>query len=359
MNIIEQYRPPKIEQEEQAELLSVIVTAYNIEAYVERGVRSVCDQTYRNLEIIVVDDGSTDATGEILDGMAKNDRRIRVIHQENGGPARARNVGIAKAAGCCIGFVDGDDWIDPDMYEKLFSALQDQQADIAVCRYRQVSKTGTVDGSIDRAVLFEGQEALAAYVEEREEFVIQNAAWNKLYRRTVLGENPFPEGVWYEDIMFATKALACAGRCIYLDIALYNYIIDREDSIMNRRINSRTFTDQIPAYYEKTSLLQNLGRGDLALTHDYFFYKRLLLFYWELTKTEDGESYRMRLEEILRHDRKRAEEAFEVPLADPRDRKNLKLFYRAPEAYCRKLRWDEQVAIPCKAFLKRDRKSVV
>lgn len=122
---------------------------------------------------------------------------------------------------------------------------------------------------------------------------------------------------------------------------------------MNQRINSRTFTDQIPAYYEKTSLLQNLGRGDLALTHDYFFYKRLLLFYWELTKTEDGESYRMRLEEILRHDRKRVEEAFQAPIADPRDRKKWKLFYRAPEAYCRKLRWDEQVVIPCKVFLKR------
>lgn len=353
MNIIESYRPPKMEQEEQTELLSVIITAYNIEAYVERGVRSVCEQTYRNLEIIVVDDGSTDATGSILDRLAENDARIRVIHQENGGPARARNVGIGKASGDYIGFVDGDDWIDPDMYEKLFSALQDQQADLAVCRYRQVSQAGTVDGSVDRAVIFEGQEALAAYVEEREEFMIQNAAWNKLYRRTVLGENPFPEGVWYEDIMFATKALTRAKRCIYLDIALYNYIIDREDSIMNRRINSRTFTDQIPAYYEKTSLLQNLGRGDLALTHDYFFYKRLLLFYGQLFGAEDGEAYRMRLEEILRHDRKRAEEAFRAPIADPRDAKKLQQFYRSPEAYCRKLRWDEQVVIPCKAFLKR------
>lgn len=353
MNIMEGYRPPKLRQEEQAELLSVVMTAYNIEVYIERGVRSVCGQTYRNLEIIVVDDGSTDATGEILDRLAKTDARIRIIHQENAGPARARNVGIVQAKGSCIGFVDGDDWIDPDMYEKLYSALQDQQADLAVCRYRQVSRTGTIDGSVDRAVLFEGQEALAAYVEEREEFAIQNAAWNKLYRRSVLCENPFPEGVWYEDIMFATKALARAKRCIYLDIALYNYIIDREDSIMNRRINSRTFTDQIPAYYEKTSLLQNLGRGDLALTHDYFFYKRLLLFYGQLFEAEDGEAYRMRLEEILRHDRKRAEEAFLSPVSDPRDAKKLQLFYRSPEAYCRKLKWDEQVVIPCKAWLKR------
>lgn len=353
VEILERYRPPKINQEEQTELLSVIITAYNIDAYIERGVRSVCNQTYQNLEIIVVDDGSTDTTGRILDELAEKDARIRVIHEENGGPARARNTGIAESRGNYIGFVDGDDWIDPDMYEKLFSALRDKQADIAVCRYRQVARTSTIDESLDRAVLFERQEALAAYVEEREEFVIQNAAWNKLYRRELLPEPAFPEGCWYEDIMFATEALARAGRCIYLDIALYNYIIDREGSIMNRRINPRTFTDQIPAYYEKTELLKNLGREDLALTHDYFFYKRLLLFYGDVAKAEDGEGFRMRLEEILRRDRERAESAFRSPVADPRDRRNLALFYRSPSAYCRKLRWDERVVIPCKVRVKK------
>lgn len=353
VEILQQYRPPELHKEEQTELISVIVAAYNIEAYIERGVRSVCEQTYRNLEIIVVDDGSVDATGTILDELAESDARIQVIHEENGGLSHARNTGIARARGNYIGFVDGDDWIDPDMYEKLFSALQDKQADLAVCRYRQISRSRTLDESVDRAVLFEGQEALRAYVEEREEFAIQNAAWNKLYRKELLSENLFPEGRWYEDIVFATEALARARRCIYLDIALYNYIIDREDSIMNCRINSRTFTDQIPAYYEKTKLLQNLGREDLALTHDYFFYKRLLLFYWELSRTEDGGGYLLRLTEILERDRKRAEEAFQSPMAAPGDRKKLKLFYRSPDAYCRKLRWDEQVVIPCKVRVKR------
>ncbi|MDE7358422.1 MAG: hypothetical protein K2N39_03165, partial [Lachnospiraceae bacterium] len=201
--------------------------------------------------------------------------------------------------------------------------------------------------------LFEGQEALTVYVEEREEYAIQNAAWNKLYRKELLIGNPFPEGRWYEDIVFATEALARARRCIYLDIAMYNYIIDREDSIMNCRINSRTFTDQIPAYYEKTVLLKNLGREDLALTHDYFFYKRLLLFYWELSKTDDREGYLLKLREILERDRKRAEASFRSPMADPRDRKKLNLFYRSPHAYCRKLRWDERVVIPCKVRVKR------
>ncbi len=353
MEILMQYRPPELQEEEQTELISVIVAAYNIEAHIERGIRSICGQTYRNLEIIVVDDGSADATGRILDELAGNDARIQVIHEENGGLAHARNEGIARARGNYIGFVDGDDWIDPDMYEKLYVALRDQRADLAVCRYRQISRTRTLDGSVDRAVLFEGQEALEVYVEEREEFAIQNAAWNKLYRKELLEGNLFPEGRWYEDIVFATEALARAGRCIYLDIALYNYIIDREDSIMNRRINSRTFTDQIPAYYEKTRLLQKRGREDLALTHDYFFYKRLLLFWGDLSRSQDGGEYQLKLQEILERDRKRAEEAFRSPVADPRDEKKLKLFYRSPAAYCRKLRWNEQVVIPCKVKVKR------
>lgn len=353
MEILKQYRPPELRREEQTELLSVIVTAYNIGAYIERGVRSICEQTYRNLEIIVVDDGSTDDTGGILDELAKTDSRIRVVHQENGGPALARNAGIQIAQGNVIGFVDGDDWIDRDMYERLFSALQDQRADLAICRYRQISRTRTLDGSVDRAVVFEGQEALAAFVEEREEFAIQNAAWNKLYRKELLSGNLFSEGKWYEDILFATEALARSERCVYLDNALYNYIIDREDSIMNHRINPRTFTDQIPAYYEKAKLLKNLGREDLALTHDYFFYKRLLLFYKDLSGAADGKEYLRKLEEILERDRARAEAAFRSPKADPRDRKKLRIFYRSPAAYCRRVRWDEQVLIPCKVAVKK------
>ncbi len=370
MIILEGYRPPEFQREGQEGLLSVIVTAYNIEAYIERGVLSVCGQTYRNLEIIVVDDGSTDRTGEICDELAAADPRVSVIHKENEGPAQARNVGITKAHGNYIGYVDGDDWIDPDMYEKLLSALIDQKADIAVCRYRQVAHDHTIDGSLDRAVLFEGQEALAAYVEEREEFQIQNAAWNKLYRREILDNVSFPAGKWYEDIMFATEALAQAERCIYLDTALYNYIIDREGSIMNRRINPRTFTDQIPAYHEKTAFLRDLGREDLALTHDYFFYKRLLLFYGDLRRNEatrvvseegtmrseeSGETaeYLQKLEGILRQEKERALAAFAVPCADARDIRKLQRFYRSPEAYYRRRCLDEQVLVPLKRQVKK------
>ena len=357
MKIIEQYQPSKAYMDKQTDLISVIVTAYKIEEYIARGVRSICGQTYRNLEIFVVDDGSTDGTGKVCDELAQEDNRVQVIHKPNGGPADARNVGTAQSTGRYIGYVDGDDWIDPDMYEMMLGALLEQQADLAVCRYRQVYKTHVEDRSVDRAVLFEGQEALQCYVEEREQYSIQNAAWNKLYRREILDGASFPKGKWYEDIMFATSALARAKRCIYLDTAYYNYIIDREGSIMNTQINPRTFTDQVPAYYEKTKFLQELGRQDLARIHDYFFYKRLLLFYYQLYDKPAGHlqeeaEYLKEIEDILRRDEDRVRTAFGDPFADSRDRKKAELFFRSPTGYCRRMQWEERVVIPLKGRVK-------
>lgn len=355
MKILEHYHPSPIRTEDQAELISVIVAAYNIADYIARGVNSIRNQTYHNLEIIVVDDGSTDTTGVLCDRIASEDSRVQVIHKENGGPAQARNVGIALAKGSYIGFVDGDDWIDPDMYEKMLGALKEQQADIAICRYRQVYKTHTEDQSVDRAVIFEGQEALQYYVQETKEYAIQNAAWNKLYKKEVLADIAFPEGKWYEDIMFATMALSRADRCIYLDSACYNYIIDREGSIMNTQINPRTFTDQIPAYYEKTAFLKKLGRQDLADIHDYFLYKRLLLFYNRLYDADcaEREKYLGRTAQIIRDNRENYARAYGCPSADPRDYRKMKLFLKSPKRYIRRIHMEERVVIPLKVKMKR------
>lgn len=254
MKILPNYQYPSIPPERQSELISVIIPAYNIAPYLERGVVSVLNQTYRNLEVILVDDGSTDKSGQICDRLAEKDDRVIVIHKKNGGLADARNVGMEAAKGSFIGFVDGDDWIDTDMYERMLGAALAQQADMAVCRYRRIYGKQVEDASVDRVVVFEGQEALQYYVEEREEYDIQNAAWNKLYRRELLDKLRFPVGKWYEDIVFSAKALSGAARCVYLDSACYNYIIDREGSIMNVKINSRTFTDQIPAYWERSKI---------------------------------------------------------------------------------------------------------
>ena len=354
MRILEQYHP-QIGQEDQTELISVIVAAYNIADYIEKGVRSVCAQTYRNLEILVVDDGSTDMTGSICDRLAEEDKRIRVIHKKNGGLADARNAGLQAAGGSYIGFIDGDDWIDPDMYEKMLGAMREQKADAAVCRYRQVHSAYTLDESQDRVVVFAGQEALQHYVWESKEFAIQNAAWNKLYKKEILADLLFPTGKLYEDIVFTTRALSRVRCCVYLDTACYNYIIDREGSIMNAQINERTFTDHIPAYDEKTAFLRSIGRADLAKVHDYFVCKRLLLFYHQVEEGElpDRDRYLEKFRQILGNGRESYMAACACPQADPRDAKKLKLFLRSPARYSRRIRIEERVVIPCKVKIKR------
>lgn len=355
MRVLQPYSLAKLPEDMQRELISVIIPAYNIEAYVQKSLRSVMGQSYRNLEIIVVDDGSTDATGQICDRIAQEDARMRVIHKENGGLSDARNIGMACATGSYIAFVDGDDWIDEDMYAVMLAAIKEQEADAAVCRYRQVYRTHIEDNSVDRAVLFEGQEALEQYVRETEEYAIQNAAWNKLYRREILDSLTFPVGKWYEDILFTTVALSRVHRCVYLDTAHYNYIIDREGSIMSAKINSRTFTDHIPAYFEKTEFLKQLGRQDLADIHDYFIYKRLLLFYNQLDRSDspDDKVYREKLTQIIQDNRDHYERAYGCPEADPRDYARMKLFLKSPSRYSRRIRLEEQIIIPLKAKIKR------
>ncbi len=359
MKTFENYTPAKITA--QTHTISVIVAAYNIEDYIERGVESILNQTYRNLEIIIVDDGSTDSTPEKIDNLAKKDSRIVVVHKENSGPADARNKGMNIATGEYYGFVDGDDFIDPDMYEKLLSAMLEFDADMAICRYRRFSDVSgqvVADDSTHRATFFTEQEALECYVREDETFDIMNAAWNKLYRKRLLITFDFPSGKWYEDVMFATQALSRAKRVIYLDTALYNYIIDRAGSIMNTGVNIRTFTDQIPAYKEKTKFLAGLGRADLADIHDYFFYKRLLLFYDELKKSKDKNSkrfmanlYSLAIEDIGDSTTRRFKEIYDCDIVKSSDRKKMKLFLSSPSLYSMAMKFNNAVILPIKTKL--------
>lgn len=354
MKVFDAYRPAPFTKEWPEVLISVIVAVYNIETCVERGVASLMRQSYRNLEIILVDDGSTDGSGEICDRLAGEDDRIKVLHKRNGGLADARNAGLAAAKGELIGFLDGDDWIDEDMYRNMAGALLEQQADAAVCRYRRVYQDHTVDDSTDRMVLLEGQETLQYYVEEREEYDIQNAAWNKLYRREILKELWFPAGKWYEDIPFTTIALSRTQRCVYLDSACYNYIIDREESIMNAGINARTFTDQIPAYWEKTEFLRSIGRPELADTHDYFVYKRLLLFYNEIKKGNllEKEKYLKEIIGIIKGNRQDFERIYQCSAANPNEKRKMDLFLLSPKLYWIAMRLNENVILPIKMRLR-------
>ena len=198
-------------------LITVAVTVYNIKDYLKRSIESVCNQTYKNLEILLVDDGSTDGSELVCDEYAARDSRIRVIHKKNGGPSEARNIAIEQAKGEYVAFVDGDDWIEKDMYANMYLALQKGNADLAVCAYKQVSASHIQDSSDDTILYFDKGEALESFIKEEEEVRIQNAAWNKLFHKELLKELRFPVGKLYEEIVFTTKLLQQADRVVYLN----------------------------------------------------------------------------------------------------------------------------------------------
>ncbi len=339
----------------EPEKISVIVSVYNIAAYLERSITSILRQTYGNLEIILVDDGSTDESPGILDAFAGKDERIRVIHKKNGGPSEARNAGLAQATGSCIGFVDGDDFIDACYYERMLYALQAYDADLCISRYRNVYRDRTEDDSTDRAAVLEGQEALELYIGEEDSWQIKNAVWNKLYRRHLLEDLVFPPGKWYEDILYTTALLGRTKRSVYLDRAAYNYIIDREGSIMNTGVNPRIFTDQISAYEAKTAFLEALGRPDLARLHDYHYFRRLLLLYrdfWQSQLPERKEACD-RIRQLIADNGERIEKAYACREAAATEKRQMRRFRKSPGWYLACQRLQERAVTPAKAAVKR------
>ena len=155
-------------------MISVIVPAYNIEKYIARCLESICAQTYKDLEIIAVDDGSTDNTGSIMDECAQKDNRITVIHKEHEGVSAARNAGLDNAKGEYIGFVDGDDCIDPVMYETLLDALKGNESDIAITAYDEKGEAASDLPFSGDVFVLTRDEALRTFICEDRSFKIHN-----------------------------------------------------------------------------------------------------------------------------------------------------------------------------------------
>lgn len=202
-------------------LVSVIVPVYNIKEYLPRCVQSICAQTYRELEILLVDDGSTDGTGALCDELAKTDERIRVFHKENGGSSSARNLGIEKAQGEYLGFVDSDDYIEPDMYEKLLKVLIEHEGLIAQIGRDEVDENGTRLADIcippDELKRYAAEEFLKELLLHRGDC----SFCTKLVAKELFAKEQFPVGVLNEDFHLLVKMLSRAG-CVY-SIPGYGY----------------------------------------------------------------------------------------------------------------------------------------
>ena len=211
------------------ELISIIVPVYRVEPYLDACVESIVCQTYRNLEIILVDDGSPDRSGEICDKWAAQDERIRVIHQKNAGGAAARNVAMDIAKGKLIAFVDSDDYIAADMYEHLRKLIA-TGADIAECGHIDVwDSNATFSSEYDGVQVYTAEEAMVEHINDR---IFRQLIWNKIYRREVIGDIRFPVGKKIDDEFFTYQVLGNAGTLIRSEKICYAYR-QQESSVMH------------------------------------------------------------------------------------------------------------------------------
>lgn len=356
MRKIENYNIPTLSAENQKLKISVCVAVYNSENYLERSIRSIMNQTYKNLQIILVDDGSTDSCGKLCDQFAEEDSRIQVIHKENGGLFTSRNVGIEAADGDYICFMDGDDYIDPCMYANMLSAMLDLDCDMAVCRYKQVYEDETKDASTGAAIVFDGQEILEQFLKEDESILIQNSAWNKLYKRSIISELRFPPR-WYEDMLYTPQLLNLVSKTVYLDTAWHNYICDRSTSIMNKGVNKRIFSDLIPNLYDRAAFLEQIGRHDLALISDYFLYKKMLLFVTQVYRSNDPnkKEHLDYLDNRIRDGRGKFDDIFSIDIANPNEYKKLKIYLKSANLYHFTMKINEGIIIPIKQFIIKHR----
>ena len=225
-------------------LISVIIPVYNVEKYLHRCLDSVIAQTYQNLEIICVDDGSIDDSGKICDQYAVRDARIKVIHQENQGLSAARNRGLDAAEGEYIAFVDSDDYILEDMYKKMLDKLLNYNVDLCVCQWqyefsdgRQVVKKKNIDPTIyGRKASLEFARFL--YMGNYENGVVV-AAWNKLYRRALLDTIHF-EGRIHEDDAFNGRIMAKDISVYVMEEQFYVYA-QNGDSLTNKPFSANKF----------------------------------------------------------------------------------------------------------------------
>lgn len=212
-------------------LISVIVPVYKVKPYLSQCIDSILRQTYLNLEIILVDDGSPDDCGIICDRYAIKDKRIKVFHKQNGGLSDARNYGIALSTGDYLGFVDSDDWIEPDMFEVLVNAVEENEADLAICScFCEYSERTVVKTFIDKKFLNICDLVKALLLGD-----INNGVWNKLYRKSCFFNLMFPKGHVYEDVATTHKLFLQAETGVTLSKPLYHYRMNRIGSITQVR----------------------------------------------------------------------------------------------------------------------------
>lgn len=269
------------------ECISVIVPVYNIENYVERCLDSIINQTYSDLQIIIVDDGSTDDSGKKCDAIALKDRRITVIHQENGGLGAARNAGLEIAKGKYVTFVDGDDWIEPNTYEILHKYIVNTKSELATCARKTVSNEGVIEEiyALTAPIIVDKREIIKRYLLQDG---MNMSACDKLFLRQLFIDIKFPCGYVSEDILPIFEVLLRANRCVLTGIPLYNYYT-RNGSLSKSMYSERQLG--IKKYSEE--VVSRLRKLNPELEDYIFFFEidRIIAFWRILRRSGEKNQY--------------------------------------------------------------------
>lgn len=268
--------------------ISVIIPVFNTQDYLEKCISSVLQQTYKNLEVICIDDGSTDASGKIVDDFAKDDKRIKAIHTKNQGESAARNVGIMEATGDYIAFLDCDDWIEPTMYEELSNLLEKTDADMAIgswyCDVGEDSNAIMNKKRIEKNVF--DRNHLLRYVYERDSYRAFAYMWDKLYKRELfldevgemlLFDEALPLG---GDVLFLAKLVLNTKKAVYLDKAFYHYIQRQGSGCRTKDLNKRIYG--LLAYEMVIDLFEKQEIDEIILG----YVKRFLVYHSEIIAKE-------------------------------------------------------------------------
>ena len=242
-------------------LISVIIPVYRVEAYLHRCMDSVLAQTYENMEIILVDDGSDDGCPVICDAYAEQDGRVRVIHQKNAGLSGARNTGIEAAKGGYLAFVDSDDYLASDFLARLYEACVKTGSDMSVCRWEYVKGEAIPEKGSGETRIFTGRQMLAnLYIPDGAYFVV---AWNKLYKRELFETIRYPLGRIHEDEATTYRIYHQVKQAAYVDASLYGYFVT--PSSITRGFNPKRL-DWVKAGVERLDFLEQNGYLELMVT---------------------------------------------------------------------------------------------
>ena len=235
-------------------LISVVVPVYKVEPFLDYCIGSIVNQTYNNLEIILVDDGSPDRCPEICDAWARKDSRIRVIHQSNGGGGKARNSALDIAKGEFITFVDSDDYISPIMYEFLYQQFN-EDIDIVECDYSMTKDNNAQFDKYDTLYHSKCVVAEIAMKENIDDCIFRQLLWNKMYRKSVIADIRFPVGKKIDDEFWTYKVLSNARKLVCTDKVLYAY--RQQDKSVMHSLNATRRLEAIEAKIQRHEFICN------------------------------------------------------------------------------------------------------